>query len=392
MDGRQAHRSDAAAMPKPGVWHATRSQGRVAERRRGRLASHARKHLALGAPLGQARSRRRPPRPPPAWPPGADEQRADEALPQHGAATKPPKTSSVLRKRDAQARGPVADAVSARGAAPDLRAPARNTKKVIEVDDEGQRESHRGGIAERRDTWRSDAVHRQRHLRAALEGRPGDGAVDRAVDQRAGQRLREAGRLGREAHGRARARCGKAAKRAIGRWQRRDWTSSAIAHFRSVRPKRAESPCAGCFARAAAENARLLTSQLGSETFMKVLDAFGLQGQVAIVTGGGAGIGRGIAELFAQAGAAVVVSDLKKETADAVAAGHRRRGRPRDRRGLRCHQAMRRGRRWSTRRWRPSARSTSWSTTPAAAGPSPSTCRWRPSSGPTSSTSSRCST
>jgi 7-alpha-hydroxysteroid dehydrogenase len=52
---------------------------------------------------------------------------------------------------------------------------------------------------------------------------------------------------------------------------------------------------------------------------MSVLDSFSLQGKVAVVTGGGAGIGRGISEVFAQAGAAIVVSDLRKETADAVA-------------------------------------------------------------------------
>jgi 7-alpha-hydroxysteroid dehydrogenase len=59
---------------------------------------------------------------------------------------------------------------------------------------------------------------------------------------------------------------------------------------------------------------------------MSVAQAFELNGAVAVVTAAGAGIGRAIAETYAAAGAAVAVSDLKLETAEAVAAAIIERG------------------------------------------------------------------
>lgn len=53
---------------------------------------------------------------------------------------------------------------------------------------------------------------------------------------------------------------------------------------------------------------------------------FRLDDQVAVITGGGAGIGRAIAETFAAAGAAVMVSDLNRDAADAVAGGIEEKG------------------------------------------------------------------
>lgn len=52
---------------------------------------------------------------------------------------------------------------------------------------------------------------------------------------------------------------------------------------------------------------------------MYLPDNFRLVGDVALVTGAGAGIGRAISLLFAGAGASIVVTDLKAETAKAVA-------------------------------------------------------------------------
>lgn len=47
--------------------------------------------------------------------------------------------------------------------------------------------------------------------------------------------------------------------------------------------------------------------------------AISLEGKNAIVTGGGGGMGRCTALMLAEAGANVLVSDMNKEAADAVA-------------------------------------------------------------------------
>ena len=59
---------------------------------------------------------------------------------------------------------------------------------------------------------------------------------------------------------------------------------------------------------------------------MSVQSLFDLSGKVAVVTGGGNGIGRGCCEMLASAGASVVVGDMKAEDGEAVARAIRERG------------------------------------------------------------------
>lgn len=59
---------------------------------------------------------------------------------------------------------------------------------------------------------------------------------------------------------------------------------------------------------------------------MKIDELFDITGKVAVITGAGDGIGKGCAEILAAAGAAVVVSDINPEKANATATEIRNKG------------------------------------------------------------------
>ena len=88
-----------------------------------------------------------------------------------------------------------------------------------------------------------------------------------------------------------------------------------------------------------------------------------LAGKVAIVTGGGGGIGAATAHELAREGAAIAVVDIDEAKAAGVADEIRQPGRGRSRSAVTSRKKKRHDPRWS-RPWRNSAGSTCCTTTP----------------------------
>ena len=94
---------------------------------------------------------------------------------------------------------------------------------------------------------------------------------------------------------------------------------------------------------------------------MNIAPLFDLTGKVAVVTGGGNGIGRASARILAQAGADVVIADMKQDDAQQVADEIETTGR----RAIASHATSAKrnnSRTWLNGRSMYSANSTSWST------------------------------
>ena len=99
------------------------------------------------------------------------------------------------------------------------------------------------------------------------------------------------------------------------------------------------------------------------------------KGKVAIVTGGGSGIGLATAKAFAEAGARVVIAEVNDTAGEEAAREIHRSPRQMHLRPYRCRQAANRSPPWSPAPSRPLARWISPSTMPAS---TPSWCRRRP--------------